>query len=162
MKFNCFKDPDPESGPPVSRTGCIFCDVTRDKGFDVVYEDTELVAFRDRWPRAAGHLLVIPRMHIGTVSDLRAEHAGLVTRMKERGIALAPGATKLGFHIPPFSSVHHLHLHVFTPPFTALGRVMYPVHSRGQGKGWSWFVSADQAIAILQNGHRIRLGASKP
>jgi hypothetical protein len=34
---------------------------------------------------------------------------------------------------------------------------MYPVRPRGQGKAWSWFVSADQAIAILEGGGRIHL-----
>ncbi|KLT45610.1 HIT-like protein [Cutaneotrichosporon oleaginosum] len=129
--------------------------------------DAELIAFRDRWPRAAGHLLVIPRQHIGPVLDLTREHVGLklleslaaldLTRMKERGLALAPGATKLGFHIPPFSSVHHIHLHVFTPPFTTLGKLMYPVRQHAHGKGWSWFVSVDQAITVLERGDRIRL-----
>ena len=30
------------------KRGCVFCDVTVDKGFNVVWEDEELIAFRDR------------------------------------------------------------------------------------------------------------------
>lgn len=81
--------------------------------------------------------------------------------MTARAVALRPQATKLGFHIPPFSSVHHLHLHVFTPPFTWLGRLMYPVrHGKDGGKRWSWFVTPDQAMSILEAGRRIGLGAA--
>lgn len=75
---------------------------------------------------------------------------------------LSPRHTKAGFHIPPFSSVPHLHLHVFEPPFTFLGRLKYPVaSSKGdRGKGISWFVSLDQTIRIVQNGGRVTLGSS--
>lgn len=76
---------------------------------------------------------------------------------------LSPRHTKAGFHIPPFSSVPHLHLHVFEPPFTFLGRLKYPIassRSRNAGKGMSWFVSLDQAIQIVQDGGRVGLGSS--
>lgn len=80
--------------------------------------------------------------------------------MKTRASQLAPAATKMGFHIPPFSSVHHLHLHVFTPPFTTLGKLQYPVRPGMEGgKKWSWFVTPEQAIAILEAGGRIGLGS---
>jgi len=75
--------------------------------------------------------------------------------------ALRPDANvKIGFHIPPFSSVHHLHLHVLVPPFTALGKVMYPVRGGVEGgKKWSWFVTPSQIISILEAGGRVGLGA---
>jgi hypothetical protein len=37
---------DPEIIGP--KPGCIFCDVSKEKGFGVVYEDAELIAFHDR------------------------------------------------------------------------------------------------------------------
>ena len=36
---------------------------------------------------------------------------------------------KAGVHIPPFSSVPHLHLHVFVLPHTTIGRFKYPISS---------------------------------
>lgn len=71
------------------KPGCVFCGVTREKGFDIVEEvrcssdeqgqgltvtqDDELIVFRDRWPRAAEHLLIIPRRHvISVVPELSA------------------------------------------------------------------------------------------
>ncbi|KAL7423663.1 hypothetical protein Q5752_001245 [Cryptotrichosporon argae] len=145
--------------------GCVFCGVSKEAGFDVVFEDDELVAFRDRWPRAKEHVLIIPRAHISTVRDLELSHIPLLASMAQLGSSLAPGA-KQGFHIPPFSSVHHLHLHVLVPPYTLLGAVQYPVawrHGRGGGvgKGWSWFITPEQAVGMLERGQRIGVGPSR-
>ncbi|ALO60439.1 hypothetical protein CNC00705 [Cryptococcus deneoformans JEC21] len=58
---------------------CIFCDVSRDKDFNIVYEDQELIAFHDRTPRAVTHLLIIPRSHVASsVRQLTHEHLPLI------------------------------------------------------------------------------------
>ncbi|EIW72846.1 hypothetical protein TREMEDRAFT_24796 [Tremella mesenterica DSM 1558] len=123
----------------------------------------ELVVFRDRWLRGKDHILIIPRHHIvSTVEELRPHHLPLrqssILRLK---LVLMDTGVKMGYHIPPFSSVHHLHLHVITPPFTLMGRMQYPIR-RGVdgGKGWTWFVSSDQVETILQREGSIRLAAS--
>jgi hypothetical protein len=90
--------------------------------------------------------------------------------------------SKMGFHIPPFSSVHHLHLHVLVAPYNLRGKLKYPLRERNKathtssmegnetlrtggkslvataGKGISWFVGIDQAVGILQGGGKIGLG----
>ena len=67
----------------------------------------------------------------------------------------------MGFHIPPFSSVHHLHLHVLVPPYNIRGRFKYPARSSKDGeKKWSWFVTVDQVVRILERGQTIGLGSS--
>ena len=93
-------------------------------------------------------------MYIRNVGQLELT---LVQRMNELAFDLVPTARKTGFHIPPFSSVHHLHLHVLAGKPTLLGRFKYPNRQRENGKGWSWFVTSTQAIKILENGGRIGL-----
>lgn len=104
-------------------------------------ESKELLAFRDISPHAPLHDLVIPKRHVRNVYSLRGisrhseEGEGenesqdnndiqLVQNMRQMGLdlleqhqpkSLASGDYILCFHIPPFYSVDHLHLHVLAP-----------------------------------------------
>jgi len=153
-----------------TRPGCIFCDVEPEKGFDIVFQTSNLVVFRDRNPAAAEHLLVTPKNHIDSVRDLIHDDIPLLQEMKEvahraldsTGVHFPPGARRLGFHIPPLNSVMHLHLHVHGLPYKSLCRQLkYPIASGSGGisKSWSWFVTVDQAIEILEHGRNIRISS---
>jgi hypothetical protein len=82
--------------------------------------------------------------------------------MRDLAYDLSPSTPKLGFHIPPFSSVPHLHLHVLAGKSTFLGRFKYRISISDRdgrvGKGWSWFVTTDQVEAILRRGDSVTLG----
>ena len=61
---------------------CLFCKmVAGEIKPDIVFEDDEVLAFRDVNPQAPMHVLVIPKAHIPTVNDLTPEHTGLVGRL---------------------------------------------------------------------------------
>ena len=106
---------------------CKFCQIISENDKNVIlYEDEHLVIFNDIKPSAKHHLLVVPKTHITNANRLNKEHIILLNYMKENAIEFL---TKeglifskedeyyLGFHIPPFVMIHHLHLHVLVPPF---------------------------------------------
>ncbi|GAA5821583.1 hypothetical protein JCM11251_000921 [Rhodosporidiobolus azoricus] len=175
----------PARGEDEKRDGCIFCDVREETGFKVVEETDEFVVFRDRSPASKVHLLAVPKRHIDNVKTLKPEDLEMLERMKRFGreallkVGVEEGQQRMGFHIPPFFSVNHLHLHLLSLPFPSLkGRFKYrpsipplPIgESRSGGeratgskgvklKGFSWFVEVDQVINILQAGQRVKVGS---
>jgi len=100
---------------------CLFCKmVAGEIKPDSVFEDDELLAFRDVNPQAPMHVLVIPKTHIPTVNDLTPEHTGLVGRMylAAQKIAADEGVAEPGYRLvmncnsEAGQSVYHIHLHV--------------------------------------------------
>lgn len=61
---------------------CLFCDIiTGVKPSRKVYEDELVFAFHDIRPAAPVHILVVPKKHIGTLSDATAEDQALMGHM---------------------------------------------------------------------------------
>ncbi|XP_008290511.1 histidine triad nucleotide-binding protein 3-like [Stegastes partitus] len=105
-------------------TDCIFCLIAsgEDEEAEIVKQNKELVCFKDIYPAAPHHYLVVPRQHIYSCFSLHRGHISLVKKMAEMGKAVLreQGITdmtvaRLGFHQPPYISVGHLHLHVIAP-----------------------------------------------
>ena len=99
---------------------CVFCEiVARRSPANIEYEDDEILAFQDIYPKAPIHLLVIPKRHVESVMTLVPEDAPLVGRMvlaaKRIGEArgLAERGYRLAIHCGPEGGqvVYHLHLH---------------------------------------------------
>lgn len=92
----------------------------------IFYRDELVVAFYPRGADARQHVLVIPRAHRGTVRTLAGPHdaallahmRGVGERLLEEGRAdgAEPGAYEFNFHLPPFNSIEHLHLHCIELP----------------------------------------------
>jgi len=60
-------------------TDCLFCKIVAgDIPTDTIYEDEQILVFKDINPRAAVHLLVIPKIHIDSLDDLTDEHQMLI------------------------------------------------------------------------------------
>lgn len=102
-------------------TDCIFCKIiSGDIPGDIVYQDDDVLAFRDLNPQAPTHILVIPRKHISTLNDLQADDAELVGNMylaakniaDEEGIAEAGYRTVMNCNAQAGQTVFHIHLHV--------------------------------------------------
>ncbi len=61
---------------------CLFCKIAAGEiPADIVFEDEQVVVFRDIYPKADVHLLIIPREHIPTLNDLDALHDALIAHM---------------------------------------------------------------------------------
>ena len=53
---------------------CIFCKIIKKEiPSDIVYEDDEIIAFKDINPAAPIHILVIPKKHISKIVDMKKE-----------------------------------------------------------------------------------------
>jgi histidine triad (HIT) family protein len=102
-------------------TDCLFCKIIAgDIPAEVVYEDEQVLAFRDIGPQAPTHVLVIPKKHIATLNDLQDSDAELVGRMmlaakavaEKEGIAEAGYRTVFNCNAGAGQTVFHIHLHI--------------------------------------------------
>ncbi len=100
---------------------CIFCKiVNKTIPSSIVYEDNEIIAFRDINPVAPVHILVIPKKHIISLVDLREEDELLVGRIYTviNKIAQKEGIAEKGFRVVANcgenggQEVKHLHFHI--------------------------------------------------
>lgn len=61
---------------------CLFCKIAQGAiPASVVFEDDEIMAFRDLNPQAPKHLLIIPKQHIATLNDASDENQALLGKM---------------------------------------------------------------------------------
>ena len=98
---------------------CIFCKIAQGKIGTLVYEDSELAAFRDISPEAPVHILVVPKRHIADLNDPGLE-SGLIGRMAAAAVSLASseGISGSGYRVvmncgpDAGQSVGHIHMHL--------------------------------------------------
>lgn len=99
---------------------CLFCKISKgDIPADVVYEDEHCLAFRDIYPKAPVHLLVIPRKHLENLDDLSeddrelAGHLLLAISRIARQQGLKSGyRTVANTGKGGGQEVYHLHFHI--------------------------------------------------
>ena len=87
---------------------------------DIVYEDADMVAFRDIHPQAPVHVLFVPRKPVATLNDLGPEDAALVGRLvlaasayaRREGFAESGYRTVFNCNHDGGQTVYHIHLHL--------------------------------------------------
>ncbi len=97
---------------------CVFCRIAAGEiPSNRVYEDDEVLAFRDIHPQAPTHILIIPRTHVASLTELEdARLAGALLSAAAR-VAREAGLER-GWRLIANSGEHggqeveHLHLHV--------------------------------------------------
>ena len=100
---------------------CIFCKIIAGEiPTEILYQDEEIIAFRDIKPLAPVHLLIVPRKHVPSLNEMKEGEAALLGRMMtvasklaaeqgiaDRGYRLAINCGKEGGQLVP-----HLHMHL--------------------------------------------------
>ena len=99
---------------------CIFCRiVARQTPADIEYEDDAVVAFKDLYPKAPVHVLIVPKRHIGSIAQLEPADAEVIGRcfMAARALGEAKGFAEKGYRISVNTGpeggqvVYHVHFH---------------------------------------------------
>jgi histidine triad (HIT) family protein len=99
---------------------CIFCRIVRrESPADIEYEDDEVVAFKDIYPKAPVHFLIVPKRHIASLADagpadqdvlgrclLAARRLGEISGYAERGYRVTLNTGPEGGQV-----VYHVHFH---------------------------------------------------
>ena len=100
---------------------CIFCKIIKKEiPSTIVYEDDDVIAFRDINPVAPVHVLVVPKKHIASLTDLKEEDQNLIgkiyltinkiaemEKIKENGFRVIVNCGKDGGQV-----VGHVHFHL--------------------------------------------------
>jgi histidine triad (HIT) family protein len=100
---------------------CLFCKIVgKQIPARILFEDDDLLAFHDINPAAPTHVLVIPKVHLGSLSDAlphQAELLGKLLLAASRAAGLT-GLSQSGYRVVANTgpdagqSVFHVHLHV--------------------------------------------------
>ena len=100
---------------------CIFCKIiNKEIPSTVVYEDDEILAFRDIHPVTPVHILVIPKKHITSLAHLEKEDEAVIGKIYTviNEIAKKEGILEKGFRVivncgeDGGQEVKHLHFHL--------------------------------------------------
>lgn len=99
---------------------CIFCKIiAKEIPNHTVYEDDFVLAFLDIFPCAKGHTVVIPKKHVGSLTDLTAEesrlvYSGLDSAFRKVMSVLKPDGANIGINngAAAGQAVPHVHWHI--------------------------------------------------
>lgn len=100
---------------------CLFCQiVNREIHASIVYEDEHVLAFNDINPEGPTHVLLVPKRHIATLSDLTPEDDAIVGELvrraaaiaEKRGIAAGGFRTVFNTNRDAGQTIFHIHLHL--------------------------------------------------
>jgi histidine triad (HIT) family protein len=102
-------------------SNCIFCKIAKKEiPTSVEYEDEAIIAFNDKNPEAPVHMLIMPKEHIGRISDIGVKTSNLLRemalvakeiarkkRLLDSGYRLVINCGKDGGQL-----IEHLHMHL--------------------------------------------------
>lgn len=105
----------------VGEMSCIFCQIASGKvPGEILYQDEEVIAFRDINPQSPTHLIIIPKRHIPSLAYLSEAESSLIGDMVNVANQLArrEGISESGYRLvincgeQGGQLVPHLHMHL--------------------------------------------------
>ena len=102
-------------------SSCIFCRIAaREIPSEIVHESDRIVAFRDTDPKAPTHILLIPKEHIASITDIGDDQGAMLADIAQAATHLArtEGIDESGWRLVTNvgagagQSVFHLHFHL--------------------------------------------------
>jgi histidine triad (HIT) family protein len=97
---------------------CLFCRIVAGQSpADIEYEDDAVVAFKDIYPKAPVHVLIVPRRHIDSIMAMEPGDAEAIGRclLAARRLGEAKGFAERGYrvtvHCGPEGGQHVYHVH---------------------------------------------------
>jgi len=102
---------------------CIFCKIIKKEvPAEIVFEDEDVIAFKDIKPIASVHIVIIPKKHIASVVDLKKEDEALMGKliMTAKKIANDLKVSEKGYKLlirvgrGGGQEVDHIHLHLLS------------------------------------------------
>ena len=100
---------------------CLFCKIiSLEIPAEIIFEDKNILAFRDIQPKAPTHILIIPKVHIPTLDDVKSNHKELLGNLikvstelaKQEGISDTGYRTVFNCKQDGGQTVYHIHLHL--------------------------------------------------
>ena len=100
---------------------CLFCKILEGEiPADIVFENDDVLAFRDVNPQAPTHILIIPRKHISTTNDLTENDEVIMGKLfnTAKVIAAQEGVSDDGYRMvvncneKAGQTVFHIHMHL--------------------------------------------------
>ncbi len=100
---------------------CLFCKIiSKEINSDILFEDDDVLAFKDINPQAPIHFLIVPKKHISTINDLQQEDEKMTGKMilTAQSLAKQENIDENGYRLVfncnsnGGQEVYHIHLHL--------------------------------------------------
>jgi len=100
---------------------CIFCKIAnKEIPSKIIFENENVLAFKDLNPQAPVHILVVPKKHISSMNEINSENSRSVSEVFEAisKIVLLVGLSESGYRVisncgdDGCQSIEHLHFHI--------------------------------------------------
>ena len=143
---------------------CIFCKIAAgDIPSSKIYEDDDVIAFKDIHPQAPVHFLIVPKKHIVSLAETQSADEPLLGKMLGlvRKLAKEQGCDN-GFRViintgrDGGQEVPHLHIHVLGGPRP--WKNLFQEKKLGSLSVWHWLIVLAIVVLVFGTGKLKNMG----